>query len=46
MKKTQRILAVLLVGALLLLQLPPFSFLINKAAADTEITPLSYCQMK
>jgi len=42
MKKTQRILAVLLVGVLLLLQLPPFSFPANKAAAETEITPLSY----
>ncbi|MGG1652323.1 DUF5704 domain-containing protein [Paenibacillus sp. NRS-1780] len=42
MEKTQRILAVLLVGVLLLLQLPPFSFLTDKAAADTEITPLSY----
>ncbi|KJD44991.1 DUF5704 domain-containing protein [Paenibacillus terrae] len=42
MKKAQCILAVLLVGVLLLLQLPPFSFLTNKAVADTEITPLSY----
>lgn len=42
MGKTERILAVLLVGVLLLLQLPPFSFPIDKAAADTEITPLSY----
>ncbi len=42
MKKAQRILAVLLVGVLLLLQFPPFSFLTNKAVADTEITPLSY----
>ncbi|MGM1019165.1 MAG: DUF5704 domain-containing protein [Bacillota bacterium] len=42
MKKAQRILAVLLVGVLLLLQLPPFSFLTNKVVADTEITPLSY----
>lgn len=42
MKKTQRILAVLLVGVLLLLQLPPFSFPTDKAVADNEITPLSY----
>lgn len=42
MKNTKRILAVLLVGVLLLLQLPPFSFPADKAAADTEITPLSY----
>ncbi|MFK4472326.1 hypothetical protein ABH897_002050 [Paenibacillus sp. RC73] len=42
MKKVQRILAVLLVGVLLLLQLPPFSFPMDKATADTEITPLSY----
>ncbi|TKH44425.1 hypothetical protein C1I60_10615 [Paenibacillus terrae] len=42
MNKTKRILAVLLVGVLLLLQLPPFSFPTQKAAADTEITPLFY----
>lgn len=42
MKKTQRILAVFMVGVLLLLQLPPFSFPMNKAAADPAITPLSY----
>ncbi|WGV33236.1 DUF5704 domain-containing protein [Paenibacillus polymyxa] len=42
MKTAQRILAVLLVGVLLFLQLPPFFFPTNKAAADTEITPLSY----
>lgn len=42
MNKAKQILAVLLVGVLLLLQLPPFSFLTNKAVADTEITPLSY----
>lgn len=38
----QRILAVFLVGVLLLLQLPPFSFPTNKAEAETEVTPLSY----
>ncbi|MCP3744125.1 DUF5704 domain-containing protein [Paenibacillus sp. A3M_27_13] len=43
MKNTKRILAVLLVGVLLLLQLSPFSFPTDKVAADSEeITPLSY----
>lgn len=42
MKKSQRILAVLLVGVLLFLQIPPFSFPTHKAAAETEVTPLSY----
>jgi hypothetical protein len=42
MSNTKRILAVLLVGVLLLLQLSPFYFPTDRAAADTEITPLSY----
>ncbi|MGG1641580.1 DUF5704 domain-containing protein [Paenibacillus sp. NRS-1782] len=42
MSNTKLILAILLVGVLLLLQIPPFYLPTDKAAANTEITPLSY----